>query len=157
MSTSDTAKAKQILDASAEIDAAKAEAEKLREWLALKEDILCNLQSANKSLEASLADKDQLLNAEKDAVVAVRKELERHIYEDTIVDGDILRKFRMPETFLRGGNFPFEFTHNSLCNFAATAGFPFTKDGENTRGLCLQKAANVLRELVDTSGKLLSS
>ena len=74
-------KAKQILDAAAEIDAAKAEAEKLREQLALKEDILRNLQSANKSLEASLADKDRLLNAEKDAVVAVRKELERHIYE----------------------------------------------------------------------------
>ena len=37
----------------------------------------------------------------KDAVVDMRKELERHIYEDTIVDGDILRKFRIPETVRR--------------------------------------------------------
>ena len=47
----------------------------------LKEDTLRNLQSANKSLEASLAEKEKLLNTEKEAVVAVRKELERHIYE----------------------------------------------------------------------------
>ena len=96
--TADSAKAKQILDATTEIDAAKAEATKLHEQLALKEDTLHTLLSANKSLEASLAEKDWLLNAEKEAVVAVRKELERHIYEDTIVDGDILRKFRIPET-----------------------------------------------------------
>ena len=83
------------------------------------------------------------------------KELERHIYEDTTVDGDILHKFCMPETFLRGGNFPFEFTHSSVCNFAATAGFPFTKDGESSCGLCLQKASNVLRELVDMSRQTL--
>ena len=91
----------QILDAAAEIDAAKAEAAKLREQLALKEDTLCNLQSANKSLEASLAEKDQQLKAEEDALVSLQKELERHIYEDTIVDGDIPRKFRMSETFKR--------------------------------------------------------
>ena len=114
LSTADAAKAKQILDASTEIDAAKAEAEKLREQLALKEDTLRNLQSANKSLEASLAEKENLLNTKKEAVLSVQKELERHIYEDTIVDGDILHKFRMPETFLRGGNFPFEFTHFPL-------------------------------------------
>ena len=46
-------------------------------------------------------EKDQLLKAEEDALVSLRKELERRIYEDTIVDGDILRKFRMPETFKR--------------------------------------------------------
>ena len=99
MSTANTAKAKQILDASAEIDAAKAEAEKLREQLALKDDTLRNLQNANKSLEASLAEKDTLLNAEKEAIMAIQKELEQHIYEDAFIDDDILRKFRMPETF----------------------------------------------------------
>ena len=39
--------------------------------------------------------------------------------------------------------------------FAATAGFPFTKDGECSRGLCLQKASGVLRDLVDTSHQTL--
>ena len=78
MPTADAAKGKQVIDAATEIDAAKAEAVKLREQLALKEDSLRNLQSANKSLEASLTDKDQLLKAEKDALVSVQKELEWH-------------------------------------------------------------------------------
>ena len=87
--------------------------------------------------------------------MSLRQELERHIYEDTIVDGDILRKFRIPETVLSGRNFGLEFSHVSLYYFTATAGFPFTKDGESSRGLCLQKASNVLRDLVEMSRQVL--
>ena len=98
VSTADVAKAKQIQDAATEINAAKAEAERLREQLAQKEDTLRDLQSANTSLATSLAEKDEQLKAEEIALVSLQQELERHIYEDTIVDGDILRKFRIPET-----------------------------------------------------------
>ena len=98
VSTADAAKAKQIQDAAMEIDAAKAEAERLREQLAQKDDTLRDLQSANTSLATSLAEKEEQLKAEEVALVSLRQELERHIYEDTIVDGDILRKFRIPET-----------------------------------------------------------
>ena len=145
MSTANAAKAKQVLDATAEIDAAKAEVVKLREQLALKEDSLHNLQSANKSLEASLAEKDQQLKAEEQDLVSLQKDLEHRIYEDTIVDSDILRKFRMPETFKRRKlsslillTIPFDI-------FAVATGFPFTKDGENSRGLCLERASGVIR------------
>ena len=101
MSTADAAKAKQIQDAATEINAAKAEAERLREQLAQKENTLRDLQSANASLATSLAEKDEELKAEEIALVSMWQELERHIYEDTIVDGDILRKFRIPETVKR--------------------------------------------------------
>ena len=81
MPTANAAKAKQVLDTAAEIDAAKVEALKLREQLALKEDTLRNLQSANKSLEASLAEKDQQLKAEEEALVSLQKQLERRVYK----------------------------------------------------------------------------
>ena len=57
--TADAAKAKQIQDAAMEIDAAKAEAERLREQLGQKDDTLRNLQSANTSLATSLAEKEE--------------------------------------------------------------------------------------------------
>ena len=98
VSTADAAKDKQIQDTTTEIDAAKAEAERLREQLAQKEDTLRDLQSANTSLATSLAEKEEQLKAEEVALVSLWQELERHIYEDTIVDGDILRKFCIPKT-----------------------------------------------------------
>ena len=99
MPTADAAKAKLILDASAEIDAAKAETKKLRERLVLNDDTLRNLQNANKALEVTSAEKDNLLNVEKEAIVAIWKELEQHIYEDAFINDDILRKFRMRSNF----------------------------------------------------------
>ena len=46
-------------------------------------------------------EKDEQLKAEEIALVSLRKELEWRIYEDTVVDDDILRKFHIHETVKR--------------------------------------------------------
>ena len=103
--TADATKAKQIQDAAKEIDTAKAEAEKLREQLRQKEESLLILQGTNASLVTAMDEKERQLQAEEVALVSLRQELERHIYEDAIVDGDILRKFSYRRNFLSGGVF----------------------------------------------------
>ena len=80
--TADAAKAKQIQDTAKEIDTVRAEAEKLREQLRQKEESLLILQGTSASLVTAMDEKERQLQAEEVALVSLRQELERHIYEE---------------------------------------------------------------------------
>ena len=50
-------------------------------------------------MEAALEDKEKLFKVEKEAVVAIREELERHATEYAFLDKELLRKFCMRKTY----------------------------------------------------------
>ena len=68
---------------------------------------MVDLKNEKKQLEAELEDKEKLLKAEKDAVVTIREELERHAVEYAFLDNDLLSKFRMCKTYAKFCLFPF--------------------------------------------------
>ena len=57
------------------------------------------LKNHKNQLEAALKEREEVLSREKEALIAVRQELEWHVTEYASLDQDLLRKSRMPKTY----------------------------------------------------------
>ena len=60
---------------------------------------MTELKNQKDQLEAALKEREEVLSWEKEALIAVRQELERHVTEYASLDQDLLRKSRMHKTF----------------------------------------------------------